>query len=71
MLNRLKMMVVPFLLLKGLDSSQRAREMTETGREEKRQRGEKYVCDYVRETEGERERWGNTFQSDMIMSLIE
>ena len=55
MLNRLKIMVVPFLLLEGLDSSQRAREMTETGREEKRQR-EKYVCDYVRETERERER---------------
>ena len=43
MLNRLKMMVVPFLLLKGLDSSQRAREMTETGREEKR-REERNMC---------------------------
>ena len=56
MLDRLKMMVVPFFLLKGWDSSQRATEMRETEREEKRQKEESNMCVSMWERQRERER---------------
>ena len=56
MLNRLKMIVVPFFLLKGSDSSQRATEMRETGREEKRRKEESNMCVSMWERQRGRER---------------